>query len=232
MLFCLAVYYQPQQPQPQQTQQLRQQKQQQPQQQPEEPQQVPVAPLLKTQPRESKRASRRARSSALRIVDVSTNRDVLTGEEVFLPSVTPTTTSTLHFQPLHHHLQPLPEIVAAGVVSASVVAPDEVEARALTATVRAPSTTEYVRLKYVAYGNTFKKIGNTGIKYSRENPLGQGTYGSVYLGIYNDQQVAVKRIELKQSKKEEREADLQQNLDHENVLKILKVEEDDDFRYD
>jgi hypothetical protein len=170
-------------------------------------------------------------SSHLRLVDVRTNRHVLIGEEVSPPSVTPTTTSTLHSQPLHHHLQPLPEIVTAGVVSASVVAPDEVEAP-LTATVRAPPTTEYVRLKYGTYGNTFKKIGNTGIKYSRENPLGQGTYGSVYLGIYNDQLVAVKRIELKQSKKEEREADLQQNLDHENVLKILKVEKDDDFRYD
>jgi serine/threonine protein kinase len=79
---------------------------------------------------------------------------------------------------------------------------------------------------------SYKKIGNTGIKYSRENPLGQGTYGSFYLGIYNDQQVAVKRLELKQSEKEEREVNLQQNLDHENVLKIRKVEKDDDFRYD
>ena len=79
---------------------------------------------------------------------------------------------------------------------------------------------------------SYKEIGNTGIKYTRENLLGQGTYGSVYLGIYNDQQVAVKRIELKQSKKEEREVYLQKILDHENVLKIRKVKEDDDFRYD
>ena len=146
MKFCPAVYYQPQQPQPQQPQQQQQQpqqqKEQQPQQQPEQPQQVPVAPLLKTQPRESKGASRRANSSALRIVDVSTNRDVLTGEEVSPPSVTPTTTSNLHSLPL-------PEIVAAGVVPASVVAADEVE-ESLTAASRAPSTTEYVRLKYVA----------------------------------------------------------------------------------
>ena len=77
---------------------------------------------------------------------------------------------------------------------------------------------------------SYKEIGNTGIKYTKENLLGQGTYGTVYLGIYNDQQVAVKRIELKQSEKEEREVNLQQNLDHENVLKIRKVEKDDNFR--
>jgi serine/threonine-protein kinase/endoribonuclease IRE1 len=79
---------------------------------------------------------------------------------------------------------------------------------------------------------SYKKIGKTGIKYTRENLLGQGNFGSVYLGIYNDQQVAVKRILLNRYEKEEREVNLQQNLDHENVLKILKVEEDDDFRYD
>ena len=77
---------------------------------------------------------------------------------------------------------------------------------------------------------SYKEIGNTGIKYTKEKLLGQGTYGTVYLGIYNDQQVAVKRIELKQSEKEEREVNLQQNLDHENVLKIRKVEKDDNFR--
>nr|CAH0113663.1 unnamed protein product [Daphnia galeata] len=116
-----AVYYQPQQPQPQQPQQQpQQQKEQQPQQQPEQPQQVPVAPPPTTQPRESSGASRRARSSALRLVDPNTNRDVLTGEEV-PPSavVTPTT---------------FPEIVTTGAVSAPVVmAADEVEAP-LTAT--------------------------------------------------------------------------------------------------
>ncbi len=73
----------------------------------------------------------------MRIVDVSTNRDVLTGEEVSPPSVTPTTTSNLHSLPL-------PEIVAAGVVPAPVVmATDENEATA-TAAARAPSTKEYV----------------------------------------------------------------------------------------
>ncbi len=115
MKFCPAVYYQPQQPQ-----------------------QVPVAPPPTTQPRESSEASRRTRSSPLRIVDPNTNRDVLTGEEV-PPSAVVTPTSTT-----------LPEIVANGVVSTPVVAADEVEAP-LTAAAMAPSTTEYVRLKYVAF---------------------------------------------------------------------------------
>ena len=55
-----------------------------------------------------------ARSSALRIVDVRTNRDVLTGEEVPPSAVVTPTTS--------------PEIVTTGVVSAQVEAADEVEA--------------------------------------------------------------------------------------------------------
>ena len=118
-----AVYYQPQQPQPQQPQQQQppQQQQQQPQQtqQPQQPQQVPVAPspiTTVTQPRENSGASRRARSSALRIVDPNTNRDILTGEEVPPSAVVTPTTATP------------PEIVAAGVVPAPVVAADEVEA--------------------------------------------------------------------------------------------------------
>ena len=78
---------------------------------------------------------------------------------------------------------------------------------------------------------SYKEIGNTGIKYSRENPLGKGAFGDVYSGIYNNEQVAVKKLLLNRYEKEEREVDLQKNLNHENVLKIRKVEEDDDFRY-
>ncbi|XP_046637563.1 uncharacterized protein LOC124315885 isoform X2 [Daphnia pulicaria] len=82
-----AVFYQQQQPQPQQPQQ---------QQQPQQPQQVPVTTPTKAQPRESSGSSRRARSSALRLVDPNTNRDVLTGEEVLVSTsvvVTPTTST-------------------------------------------------------------------------------------------------------------------------------------------
>jgi serine/threonine protein kinase len=77
----------------------------------------------------------------------------------------------------------------------------------------------------------YKKIGDTEIQYSKEDVLGRGTYGDVYLGIFNKEQVAVKKILLNRSEKEEREVDLQKILDHENILKILQVVEDDDFRY-
>ncbi|XP_046460945.1 CBL-interacting serine/threonine-protein kinase 20-like [Daphnia pulex] len=77
----------------------------------------------------------------------------------------------------------------------------------------------------------YKKVGDTGIQYSKEDVLGRGTYGDVFLGIFNKEQVAVKKILLNRSEKEEREVDLQKILDHENILKILQVVEDDDFRY-
>jgi hypothetical protein len=86
VLFYLAVFYQQQQPKPQQPEQ----------QQPQQPQQVPVTTPTKAQPRESSGSSRRARSSALRLVVPNTNRDVLTGEEVLVSTsvvVTPTTST-------------------------------------------------------------------------------------------------------------------------------------------
>jgi predicted Ser/Thr protein kinase len=54
---------------------------------------------------------------------------------------------------------------------------------------------------------SYKKIGDTGIEYSKENLLGKGTFGAVYLGIYNGKQVAVKKILLNRSENEEREVD-------------------------
>ncbi len=83
----------------------------------------------------------------------------------------------------------------------------------------------------------YKIIGDTGIQYSKEDVLGRGGFGDVFLGIFNKEKVAVKKILLKHSekekekKKEEREVDLQKNLNHENILKILQVGKDEDFRY-
>ncbi|KAI9561450.1 hypothetical protein GHT06_012407 [Daphnia sinensis] len=78
---------------------------------------------------------------------------------------------------------------------------------------------------------SYKEIGDTGISYSKNDVLGKGTYGDVYRGIFNGENVAVKKVLLNRSEKEEREVNLQTRLDHTNVLAILKVAEDDDFRY-
>ncbi|KZS17821.1 Uncharacterized protein APZ42_015816 [Daphnia magna] len=78
---------------------------------------------------------------------------------------------------------------------------------------------------------SYKEIGDTGILYSKNDVLGKGTYGDVYRGVFNGKKVAVKKILLSRSEKEEREVSLQIKLDHTNVLAIRKVAEDDDFRY-
>ncbi|KAI9561449.1 hypothetical protein GHT06_012406 [Daphnia sinensis] len=75
----------------------------------------------------------------------------------------------------------------------------------------------------------YKVIG--GIIYFTNDLLGEGSYGNVYRGIFNGESVAVKKILLKRSVKEEREVELQIKLNHKNVLAILNVAEDDDFRY-
>lgn len=78
---------------------------------------------------------------------------------------------------------------------------------------------------------SYKEISDTGITYSKNDVLGKGTYGEVYRGVFNGERVAVKKILLSRSEKEEREVSLQIKLDHTNVLAIRKVAEDDDFRY-
>lgn len=61
--------------------------------------------------------------------------------------------------------------------------------------------------------------------------LGKGGFGTVYRGRYEDCDVAVKRIQLDSFEGDDREIRIQNGLDHENVLKILTVEDNDDFRY-
>ena len=119
MLFCPAFNHQPKLAHPQKPEQQQQPQQQQQRQQLQKLQVTvappPTAPPMVAQPLKSSGASRRTRSSdLLRIVDVSANRDVLTGEEVPPSAVVTPTTS--------------PVIVATGVVSAQVEAADEVEA--------------------------------------------------------------------------------------------------------
>ncbi len=68
------------------------------------------------------------------------------------------------------------------------------------------------------------------IKFDRNNVLGERN-STVFRGTYKGKDVAVKRIELKPLKTADREYTTQIKLDHQNVLKILTVEQDKDFRY-
>ncbi|KAI9561019.1 hypothetical protein GHT06_011975 [Daphnia sinensis] len=73
--------------------------------------------------------------------------------------------------------------------------------------------------------------------------LGKGAYGIVYEGSWNGKKVAIKRIDkteffvLKSSTadstnaRQQREEDNMRKLDHPNVLKLLHVEVDENFKY-
>lgn len=61
--------------------------------------------------------------------------------------------------------------------------------------------------------------------------LGRGGYGQVYLGDYKGIKVAVKKIELSQVKSNKREEDALMNLKHDNIVKLLHVENQGDHRY-
>lgn len=64
----------------------------------------------------------------------------------------------------------------------------------------------------------------------RKCVLGEGN-SVVYKGKYQRKSVAIKRIELIPSNKGDGDnCEAQIKLDHENLLKLLAVEEDDDFR--
>lgn len=78
------------------------------------------------------------------------------------------------------------------------------------------------------------KIEGSGISYSRKDVLGSGTFGTVYLGIFEEKKVAIKKIQLKhqQSVKEDREVKNQLEAQgHENVVQIFETVQDLDFRF-
>ncbi|XP_046633952.1 serine/threonine-protein kinase/endoribonuclease IRE1-like isoform X2 [Daphnia pulicaria] len=70
------------------------------------------------------------------------------------------------------------------------------------------------------------------IQFDRKKVLGEGNSSVVYKGSYENQNVAVKRIVLNPSiNGDDENFEARMKLDHENVLKLLAVEEDRDFRY-
>lgn len=59
--------------------------------------------------------------------------------------------------------------------------------------------------------------------------IGSGTYGTVYQTIWRGKKVAIKRIELhKLFNDQEKEA--LQNLLHPNIVKLIHIENDKNFR--
>ena len=70
------------------------------------------------------------------------------------------------------------------------------------------------------------------INFDEKQPLGSGYFSTVFHGIYESEPVAVKKfnvgsVNITLNRKISFEPS---TLDHENVLKILTVEQDGDFR--
>lgn len=61
--------------------------------------------------------------------------------------------------------------------------------------------------------------------------LGMGSYSTVFIGTFNGEQVAVKRIPLYRIEPMERQVEIIKLLNHNNVLRFLGFDNDRDFRY-
>lgn len=70
------------------------------------------------------------------------------------------------------------------------------------------------------------------LKKENNQLLGRGGFGIVYQGKHNGENVAIKRIELSRigSVKNLTEDQNMKLCDHLNVLKVLEVDQDDDFK--
>jgi serine/threonine-protein kinase/endoribonuclease IRE1 len=64
---------------------------------------------------------------------------------------------------------------------------------------------------------------------NKNTPLGSGGSSFVFAGTYKGKDVAVKRIQLLVAA-EDNEVKVMQKLDHPNIVKLLHVEKNDDFR--
>jgi serine/threonine-protein kinase/endoribonuclease IRE1 len=67
------------------------------------------------------------------------------------------------------------------------------------------------------------------IQFDRKVRLGGGGHGSVFLGTFQGNKVAVKRVELFHTANENEEKNMQQ-LNHPNVVKLLHFYTDDNFK--
>lgn len=74
------------------------------------------------------------------------------------------------------------------------------------------------------------------VDYDRNNSLGEGISAQVFLGTFAGEQVAVKRIQKRTEQdvdkaRESREEKSMKQFNHPNVLKLIEVQEDPDFKY-
>jgi serine/threonine protein kinase len=71
------------------------------------------------------------------------------------------------------------------------------------------------------------------LTFDRQKVLGKGGFATVYEGVWGKSKtkVAVKRIVVGDAATNEQEEMALKMLDHENVIKLFHVEEDQDFKY-
>ena len=72
------------------------------------------------------------------------------------------------------------------------------------------------------------------LEYDRSKILGRGGFATVYSGKLDGKQVAVKRLQqdlaVNNGNQGKREEEALRELDHPNVISLLHVEEDEDFK--
>lgn len=66
------------------------------------------------------------------------------------------------------------------------------------------------------------------IQYNSKDKLGEGGFGSVFLGQFDGRQVAVKRVDV--TKVNDNEEKVLKQLDHPNVIKLFHSESDKHFK--
>jgi serine/threonine protein kinase len=70
------------------------------------------------------------------------------------------------------------------------------------------------------------------LKIDADKKLGEGSYGSVFKGKYNKEEVAIKRVQVIDNKDSSREEEALQKLNHENVVKLHLCFTNNNFRYE
>lgn len=80
--------------------------------------------------------------------------------------------------------------------------------------------------------NRKESAANKRINYDRSYILGKGGFAIVFRGTFDGKLVAVKRIQQDMiAEDNQREEEVLRRLNHPNVISLLYVEDDEDFKY-